>query len=87
MLDRHPEVIKQPNETHCMLSKRNYAILACRMLLTIISPCLTRGGVYPPPIPSPPEYSRWLKYKRWYWRETSQTFSYRKLTSFLIFVC
>ena len=49
MLDRHPEVIKQPNETHCMLSKRNYAILACRMLLTIISPCLTRGGVYPPP--------------------------------------
>ena len=34
MLDRHPEVIKQPNETHCMLSKRNYAILACRMLLT-----------------------------------------------------
>ena len=51
MLDRHPEVIKQPNETHCMLSKRNYAILACRMLLTIISPCLTRGGVYPPPHP------------------------------------
>ena len=53
MLDRHPEVIKQLNETHCMLSKRNYAILACRMLLTIISPCLTRGGVYP--LPSPPE--------------------------------
>ena len=52
MLDRHPEVIKQPNETHCMLSKRNYAILACRMLLTIISPCLTRGGVYPPPLSS-----------------------------------
>ena len=48
MLDRHPEVIKQPNEIHCMLSKRNYAILACRMLLTIISPCLTRCGVYPP---------------------------------------
>ena len=52
MLDRHPEVIKQPNETHCMLSKRNYAILACRMLLTIISPCLTRGGVFPLPLSS-----------------------------------
>ena len=67
-----------------MLSKRNYAILACRMLLTIISPCLTRGGVYPPPL-----YSRiftMAKNKRWYWRETSQTFSYRKLTSFVIFV-
>ena len=47
MLDRHPEVIKQPNETHCMLSKRNYAILACRMLLTIISPCLTRTRAPP----------------------------------------
>ena len=53
MLDRHLEVIKQPNETHCMLSKRNYVILSCRMLLTIISPCLTRGGgVYPLPLSS-----------------------------------
>ena len=50
MLDRHPEVIKQPNETHCMLSKRNYAILTYRMLLTIISPCLTRGDVNPTPL-------------------------------------
>ena len=69
------------------LSKRNYAILACRMLLDYVLVALAWPGAAFTPLLSPPEYSRWLKNKWWYWRETSQTFSYRKLTSFVIFVC